>query len=77
MNALCSLHQRGCEDGFRSEPSEPGTEVLGQRVLAALVGASRESVNRTLASLRERGLVELRAGRPRLTWPSGPCPSSD
>ncbi len=63
------------EDGAGGDGAdEDWSEVpaLGQSDLAALVGASRETVNRALASLAARGAVVMDEGCPTLTVRSAP-----
>jgi CRP/FNR family cyclic AMP-dependent transcriptional regulator len=60
---LAERHGRHVEDGIRVDAR------LTQGELAAMVGASRETVNRALRSLEQRGLLRWESGRITITRP--------
>jgi len=64
LRDLADDHGKRCPDGVRIELS------LSQDLLASMVGASRESVNRAIAELQRRGLVRRIGLLYVLSWPA-------
>lgn len=71
LDLLSRLAKRLCQlAGVLQESSAEATEVqVGQEVLADMVGATREAVNKQLARLREMGLIETGRGYIRILRP--------